>query len=27
VSNNYPHDPKSPEDTSFADFYFFELEA
>ncbi|HXM02812.1 MAG TPA: class I SAM-dependent methyltransferase [Chthoniobacterales bacterium] len=27
VSNKYPHDPKSPEDTSFADFYFFELEA
>jgi SAM-dependent methyltransferase len=24
IANKYPHDPKSPDDTSFADFYFFE---
>jgi SAM-dependent methyltransferase len=25
VANRYPLDPKSPDDTSFADFYFFQL--
>jgi len=27
IPNKYPHDPKSPDDTSFADFYIFELGA
>jgi SAM-dependent methyltransferase len=27
IANKYPYDPKSPDDTSFADFYIFELRA
>lgn len=26
ISNRYPEDPKRPDDTSFADFYFFQLQ-